>query len=49
MKDPKLIAEAKRGKLVMAPSTGEELQAVAREVMEQPPEIVAQVKKILTR
>lgn len=49
MKDPKLIAEAKRGKLVMAPSTGEELQALAHEVMGQPPEVVARVKAILKR
>jgi tripartite-type tricarboxylate transporter receptor subunit TctC len=49
MKDPKLIAEAKRGKLVMAPSTGEELQALAREVIVQPPEVLARVKAILKR
>ncbi len=47
MKDPDLIAEAKKGRMDMDPSTGERLQALAKEVMDQPAEVVERVKKIL--
>lgn len=46
MNDPELLAEAKKGKLDMDPSTGEELQAVSVEVMSQPPEVIERAKKI---
>jgi tripartite-type tricarboxylate transporter receptor subunit TctC len=45
--DPELVAEVKKSRLDMEPSTGEEIEAVIREVMEQPPEVVALVKKLL--
>ncbi len=47
MKDPELLAEAKKGKMDVDPSTGEELQALAKEIMDQPPEIIERVKKLL--
>ncbi len=40
MKDPELLAEAKRKNFDITPSTGEELEALAKVVMAQPPEIV---------
>lgn len=47
MKDPELIAEAKKGRMDMDPSTGEELQALLLEIMDQPKEVIERVKKIL--
>ena len=47
MKDPELIAEANKGKMDMDPSTGEDLQALLKEIMDQPREVIDQVKKIL--
>ncbi len=47
MSDPDLKAEAQKGRLEMAPSTGEELEALTKEIMDQPPEVVERVKKIL--
>ncbi|MGH7770693.1 MAG: Bug family tripartite tricarboxylate transporter substrate binding protein [Candidatus Binatia bacterium] len=47
LRDPDLIAEAKKGRMDMEPSTGEYLQNLAKEVMEQPPDVVAKVKKML--
>ena len=47
MNDPELLAEAKKGRLEMGPSTGEELEALTREIMDQPPEVIERVKKIL--
>jgi tripartite-type tricarboxylate transporter receptor subunit TctC len=46
MNDPELLAEAKKGKMDMDPSTGDELQALTIEVMSQPPEVIESAKKI---
>lgn len=47
MKDPELLAEAKKGKMDMDPSTGEELQSLTKEAMDQPQEVIERAKKIL--
>ena len=47
MKDPELIAEVKKSRLDMDPSTGEEVEAIFKEVMDQPAEVVALVKKVV--
>jgi tripartite-type tricarboxylate transporter receptor subunit TctC len=47
LKDPELIAEVTKSRLDMDPSTGEEIEAVVKEVMDQPSEVVALVKKLL--
>jgi tripartite-type tricarboxylate transporter receptor subunit TctC len=47
MKDPELLADAKKGKMDVDPASGEELQKLANQVLEQPPEVMARVKKIL--
>ena len=44
MNDPELLAEAKRKNFDITPSTGEELEALAKQVMSQPPKIVNRVK-----
>lgn len=45
--DPELLAEAKRKNLDITPTPGEELQALAKQVMVQTPEIIARVKKLM--
>ena len=47
MKDPELLAEAKRKNFDITPSTGEELEALAKLVMAQPPDIVERVKVLM--
>ena len=47
MKDPELIAEANKGKMDMDPSTGEDLQILLKEIMDQPREVIDRVKKLL--
>ena len=47
LRDPELVAEVKKSRLDMEPSTGEEVEAVIKEVMGQPPEVVTLVKKLL--
>jgi tripartite-type tricarboxylate transporter receptor subunit TctC len=47
MKDPELLAEAKRKNFDITPSTGEELEALAKQVTSQPPEVVERVKVLM--
>jgi tripartite-type tricarboxylate transporter receptor subunit TctC len=47
MSDPELLAEAKRKNLDITPSTGEELEALAKQVMAQTPEVVGRVKTLM--
>ena len=49
VKDPELLAEAKKLRIEVNPSRGEELQTLAKEVMEQPPEVIAQIKKLFVQ
>jgi tripartite-type tricarboxylate transporter receptor subunit TctC len=46
LKDADLIAEVTRSRLDMEPSTGEEIQALYKELMDQPREVVERVKKL---
>jgi hypothetical protein len=47
MTDPELLAEAKRKNFDITPSTGEELEALAKHVMAQPKNIVDRVKVLM--
>ena len=49
IKDPELLAEAKKSRMDVDPSTGEELQALLNEILNQPPEVIERVKKILSQ
>jgi tripartite-type tricarboxylate transporter receptor subunit TctC len=47
LKDAELLAEAKRARMDVEYSAGEELEALVKEVLNQPAEVVEQAKKIL--
>jgi tripartite-type tricarboxylate transporter receptor subunit TctC len=47
MADPQLLDEAKKGKMDVDFVSGEELQKLAERIMNQPPAVVARVKKVL--
>jgi len=47
LKDSQLVAEAKQSRLEIEPASGEELQALTERVMNQPPEVIARVKRIM--
>ncbi len=47
MADPALLAEAAKSNLEITPVSGEELTKIAKEVIEQPPEVVERIKKLL--
>jgi tripartite-type tricarboxylate transporter receptor subunit TctC len=47
MNNPELLAEAKKGRMDVEMVTGEQLQALAQRVINQPPAVIQRVKKIL--
>lgn len=47
LKDPELINEAKRRNFGLQPVSGEEMEALANEVMAQPPEAIQRLRKLL--
>lgn len=47
MSDPQLRAEANKKKLDADPSGGEEIEAIAKEAVSQPPEVIERMKKLL--
>jgi tripartite-type tricarboxylate transporter receptor subunit TctC len=46
VQDPELLADAKKSKLDVDYTSGEELEALIKDVLDQPPEVVVQAKKI---
>jgi tripartite-type tricarboxylate transporter receptor subunit TctC len=48
MRDPGLIEEAKKGKMDMEHTPGEDLQKLLKEIMDQPRDVLVRVKRILT-
>jgi tripartite-type tricarboxylate transporter receptor subunit TctC len=49
MADRGFLDEAKRRNLEVKPSTGEELEKLAKEVMGQPPQVIERVKKLMEK
>jgi len=47
MKDPDLLAEAKRAKQDISPMSGEEVQEIVNSIVNTPPEVVARAKEVL--
>jgi hypothetical protein len=47
LKDPDLIAEVDRQRLDMEPSSGEEIQALHRDLIDQKRDVIERVKKLL--
>jgi hypothetical protein len=47
MKDPELLAEAEKRRWEPDPVTGEKLQALAGEVVGQPPEVIKRMNAVL--
>ncbi len=49
LKDPDFLAEAKKNGWELRPVSGEELQTLAKEVIDQPPEVVEWLKRLLAK
>lgn len=44
--DPEPIAEARKGRVEVKFTSGEEVEALVRKVMDQPPEVIARIKRL---
>jgi tripartite-type tricarboxylate transporter receptor subunit TctC len=47
LNDPELLAEAKKSRMDVEPTSGEELESLVKEIFDSPPEVLERVKKIL--
>jgi tripartite-type tricarboxylate transporter receptor subunit TctC len=47
VKDPEFLAEAKKKRLDINPTTGEEVEALVKEVMNQPKDVIERLKKLM--
>jgi tripartite-type tricarboxylate transporter receptor subunit TctC len=47
LNDPEVVAEAKKSRMDVDPTTGEELENLVKEIFDSPPEVLERVKKIL--
>lgn len=49
MSDPEVIAEAKKGRMDIDTTTGEELEALVKQIFDAPPEVIERAKKLLAQ
>jgi len=47
--DPEALAEAKKGRMDVEPTSGEELEALVKEIFDSPAEVLDRVRKILVQ
>jgi tripartite-type tricarboxylate transporter receptor subunit TctC len=47
LSDPEAVAEAKKSRMDVEPTSGEELESLTKEIFDSPPEVFERVKKIL--
>ena len=47
VKDPAFLDDVKKKRFELDPTSGEELEAIVKDVMTQPPETIERIKKIL--
>jgi tripartite-type tricarboxylate transporter receptor subunit TctC len=47
LSDPEAVAEAKKSRMDIDPTSGEELESLVKEIFDAPPEVAERVKKIL--
>jgi tripartite-type tricarboxylate transporter receptor subunit TctC len=47
LNDADVLAEAKKGRMDIEPTSGEELESLVKEIFDSPPEVVERVKKML--
>jgi tripartite-type tricarboxylate transporter receptor subunit TctC len=47
LSDPEVLAEAKKSRMDVEPTSGEELESLVKEIFDSPPEVLDRVKKLL--
>jgi len=49
MSDPEALAEAKKGRMDVDPTSGENLESLVKEIFDAPPEVIERAKKMLAQ
>jgi hypothetical protein len=49
MSDPEALAEAKKGRMDVEPTSGEDLESLVKEIFDSPPEVIERAKKMLAQ
>jgi tripartite-type tricarboxylate transporter receptor subunit TctC len=49
LNDSEALVEAKKGRMDVEPTSGEELEALVKEIFDSPPDVIERVKKILVK
>ena len=49
LNDPEVLAEAKKGRMDVQPTSGEDLETLTKEIFDSPPEVIERAKKILAQ
>ena len=49
MSDPEVLAEAKKGRMDVDVTSGEELEALVKEIFDSPPDVIERAKKMLAQ
>jgi tripartite-type tricarboxylate transporter receptor subunit TctC len=49
LNDPEALAEAKKGRMDVQPTSGEDLETLTKEIFDSPPEVIERAKKILAQ
>jgi hypothetical protein len=49
MNDPEALAEAKKGRMDVEVTTGEDLESLVKEIFDSPPEVIERAKKMLSQ
>jgi hypothetical protein len=47
LKDPAAVDEARKGRMDIDPTSGEELEKLVRDIFDAPPEVIARARKVL--
>jgi hypothetical protein len=47
LNDPEVLAEAKKSRMDVEPTSGEELESLVKEIFDSSPEVLERVKKLL--
>ncbi len=47
LNDPEVLAETKKARMDVEPSSGEELESLVKEIFDSPPDVLERVKKLL--
>jgi hypothetical protein len=47
LSDPEVLAETKKARMDVEPTSGEELESLVKEIFDSPPDVIERVKKIL--